>query len=158
MVIPHSQWTHILVLIDSSKEVPHLHFYKNGVYYARCTITETPTYNLKYIATWKQIMKTFYADGDTRYSVITTKYIRNSAGTLNGLTTYGTSQGREKINNKYVTYNGKITIKTRSNTNIGLHELGNYNECKYSSSSNLKKRQPLESIFYDDQLQSRNKK
>lgn len=136
------------------KRITSLKIYKDGVYYAKCTITETPTYSYKfYPSKWKQTMQTVYANGNTRNSTINTIFTRNSGGTLQGFTTAGSSQGKEKINSKWVTYTGKITIYSKNQ--VTGYQYGNYVETKTSSSSTLTKYVPLESIFYDEQLQLR---
>lgn len=80
-------------------------------------------------------------------SVINSYYTRNSVGTLIGLKVSGTSKGTEKINNKLVSFTGKITITTKHDPrdifSEGFTE-GDYKEVLTSSSPTLLKLYPLD--------------
>jgi len=91
--------------------------------------------------------KTTYAAGVNRTSVINSYYSRNSAGTLIGLKVSGTSKGTEKINNKVVSFTGKITIATKYDPKDIFDEgfiHGDYKEILTSSSPVLLKVYPIE--------------
>jgi hypothetical protein len=128
-------------------------FYKNGVYYATVTSKEIPTY--KYIGNSYLTIKetatinTLYANNNTRKSIISQLCTRNSAGTLIGMKTSGTSSGTEKVNGKTVTYTGKITIPTKydpKDTWDEKYTTGNYYETRTSTSTNLVRILPLEAV------------
>jgi hypothetical protein len=92
---------------------------------------------------------TLYTNGNTRTSIITQLYSRNSKGTETGMVTTGTSKGTEKVNNKIVSYTGKITISTRHDPKDYLDEgyvTGTYKEVRTSSSPVLNKEIPLEAV------------
>lgn len=85
--------------------------------------------------------------GINRKSVINSYYSRNSVGTLIGLKVSGTSKGTEKINNKLVSFTGKITITTKHDPKDFFDEgfvEGDYKEVLTSSSPVLLKVFPLE--------------
>ena len=81
-------------------------------------------------------------------SVINSYYTRNSVGTLTGMKVSGTSKGTETINNKLVSFTGKITISTKYDPrdifSEGFTE-GDYKEILTSSSPTLLKVYPLDS-------------
>lgn len=134
-------------------EVATTKFYKNSVYYATVTSRGIPTY--KYIGNSYLIINetvtfnTRYANNDTRKSIISQLYTRNSVGTLIGMKTSGTSSGTEKVNGKIVTYTGKITIATKYDPRDTWDEkyvTGNYYETRTSTSTNLVRMLPLEAL------------
>jgi hypothetical protein len=88
-----------------------------------------------------------YAVGLNKKSVINSYYTRNSVGTLTGVKVSGTSKGTETINNKLVSFTGKITITTKYDPrdifDEGFTE-GDYKEVLTSSSPTLLKVYPLE--------------
>lgn len=91
--------------------------------------------------------KSAYTVGVNRKSVINTYYNRNLVGTLTGMKVSGTSQGTEKINNKLVSFSGKITISTKHDPRDIFNEgftQGDYKEVLTSSSPTLLKVYPLE--------------
>ncbi len=80
-------------------------------------------------------------------SVINSYYTRNSVGTVTGLKISGTSKGTEKINNKLVSFTGKITISAKYDPNDIFSEgftEGDYKEVLTSSSPTLLKVYPLD--------------
>jgi len=115
--------------------------------------TEFTTYQYKAFKGVCQTVKTIsttnsnYVVGYNKKSVINSYYTRNSVGTLTGLKISGTSKGTEKINNKLVSFTGKITISTRHDTKEIFSEgfsAGDYKEVLTSSSPTLLKIYPLE--------------
>lgn len=128
-------------------------FYKNSALYATVTSTYVPTYKLikgYYIGVKETLTtKTSYKNGDTRKSIITHVYTRNSIGLLTGKKIYGTSSGTEKINGKKVTYTGKIKIGTKYDPKDTWNEKyvdGDYSETKTSKASKLKRVIPIEAL------------
>lgn len=127
-------------------------YYLNGAVFAKST--QFTTYQYKAFKGGFQYIKSIcttnsaYTYGSiNRKSVINSYYTRNSVGTLTGLKVSGTSKGTEKINNKTVSYTGKITISTRYDPSDILDEAyttGNYKEVLTSSSPTLLKVYPLE--------------
>ncbi len=77
-------------------------YYKSSTLYATVKSTYVPTYKKinGYYQGIKEAVttKTSYANGDTRKSLISTAYTRNSSGLLTGKRTYGASNGTEIIN------------------------------------------------------------
>jgi hypothetical protein len=132
-----------------------MNFWQNGKFLAKINFLDTYQYKL-FNADYQLIKltettNTFYANGDTRSSVISSYYTRSSKGTLTGQKTSGTSKGTEKINNKKVSYTGKITITTRYDPKDVYNEkfdFGNYYEDKTSTSPNLLKTYPFEAINF----------
>lgn len=130
-----------------------INFYKNGKFYSQFKSTEKTIYkNINgYYEDVKDVdtSSTVYANGNTRKSVITHVYLRNSIGEEIGMKISGTSNGTEKINNKLIKYTGKIYIGTKYDPkdimNSEYNE-GNYKEVRTSSSSVLLKIIPYESI------------
>lgn len=130
-----------------------INYYVNGKLFATSNITTVFKY--QYISGDYQTVKmtdtfnTLYTNGNTRSSIITQLYSRNSKGTETGMVTTGTSKGTEKINNKTVSYTGKITISTRHDPKDYLNEgyvTGTYKEVRTSSSPILNKEIPLEAV------------
>jgi hypothetical protein len=131
--------------------VTNIDYFINGTNYAKCKMTSVFGYklikgvyrNIKLTTT----TSTVYANGNTRTSVITKVYNRNSMGTETGMVTTGTSRGIEKVNNKTVSYTGKITISTRYDSKDVMNEKydeGTYKEVRTSSSPTLLKEVPLD--------------
>ncbi len=131
--------------------VMNVGYYINGTNYAKCKITNVFGYklikgvyrNIKLTTT----TSTVYANGNTRTSIITKVFTRNSMGTETGMVTTGTSHGIEKINGKNVSYTGKITISTRYDPKDIMNEKydeGTYKEVRTSSSPTLLKEVPLD--------------
>jgi hypothetical protein len=114
------------------------YYYKKfGTYYG--LIKETRTSN------------TSYSNGDYRSSTITTNYNRTSKGILVGKKTSGKSSGYDIINNTKESYSGVISIGTKYDPNDIIAEkytYGNYHESLKSTSKNLKRDIPIESVFY----------
>jgi hypothetical protein len=133
--------------------VQNVNFYLNGTLYATCKLTGSFKYDLfkgQYqTVKLTRTTTTSYANGNTRTSVISQVYLRNSKGTETGMITTGTSKGTQKINNNTVSYTGKITISTRydpkDTINDGYDE-GTYKEVRTSSSPVLIKEIPLEAV------------
>ena len=133
----------------------YIHFWQNTKLFAKIKVVDLPQYKL-YNKQYQMIKvtettNTLYANSNTRYSVISSLYTRNSKGTLIGQKTSGTSNGTEKINNKKVKYTGKIYITTKSDPKDLYNEkyiFGDYIEYKTSSSSQLLKTYPLEVINF----------
>ena len=129
----------------------NINYYRNGVLYAKVKVTSLFVYksfNGDFL-TVKQIdtATTAYVNGNTRKSIITTLYPRNSKGVLTGKKISGTSAGYVKINNKIVKYTGKIYVGTRYDPKDTLNEkynTGSYKEIKTSSSPVLLKEIPLD--------------
>lgn len=123
----------------------------NGKIFAKSTAFTTYQYKAfngvcNYVKTISTIDST-YAVGLKKKSVINSYYTRNSAGTLTGLKIAGTSRGTEKINNKLVSFTGKITISTRRDAKDIFSEgftMGDYKEVLTSSSPTLLKIYPIE--------------
>ncbi len=128
-------------------------FYQKGVYYGKMISSTIYTYK-KFGTTYETFKQTctsntFYANGDTRQSIITTNYNRNTKGVLIGQKTSGKSSGVDKINNKKVNYTGVITIGTKYDPNDQLDEKfteGNYHESITSTATKLPKRMPFEAL------------
>lgn len=130
-----------------------IHYYVNGKLIATSHITTVFKY--QYINGDYQTVKmtdttnTLYTNGNTRNSVIAQLYSRNSKGIETGMVTTGTSKGTEKINNKTVSYTGKITISTRHDPKDYPDEgyvTGTYKEVRTSSSPVLNKDMPLDYV------------
>ena len=126
-------------------------YYVGGKIYATSKITEVCTYknfNGNYLmVNDTDTTNTLYANGNTRKSVMTTINSINSSGTQIGMKISGTSSGTEKINNKIVTYTGKISIGTKYDPkDLNKYNMGDYKEILTSSSSTLLKIVPFESI------------
>lgn len=137
----------------TKKDTITVKFYKNGALYATVTGTSVPTHKLLkgryYTVKDTTTLKTSYANGDTRKSLITTVYTKNSSGKLTGQKTYGTSSGTEKINGKKVTYTGKIKIGTKYDPKDTWNEHyvdGDYSEVRTSTAPKLKPVIPLEAL------------
>ena len=130
-------------------------YWQNGKLFAKVKIFDLPQYKLfngqEQIIKFTETTNTFYADGDTRISVIHSYYSRISTGVLIGQKTSGFSKGTEKINNKIVKYTGKIVVTTKFDPNDTYNErfdFGNYYEYKTSTSPTVKKRYPFEAIDF----------
>jgi hypothetical protein len=130
-------------------------FYQDNLLFAKIQVQDTPLYKL-YSGQY-QLLKvrentnTFFTNGNSRKSVISSYYTRNSLGTLVGQKTYGTSSGSEKINNVMVKYTGKIYITTRYDAKDAFNEkfiFGDYKEAKSSTSPTLLKIYPFEAINF----------
>ena len=130
-------------------------FYQNNLLYANIQVQDTPLYKL-YSGQY-QLLKvrentnTFFTNGNSRKSVISSYYTRNALGTLVGQKTSGTSSGSEKINNVMVKYTGKIYITTRYDAKDAFNEkfvFGDYKEAKTSTSPTLLKIYPFEAINF----------
>ena len=128
-------------------------FYKNGKFYSQIKSSVKTIYK-NFNGIYEDVSdidttSTLYANGNTRKSVISHVYLRNSIGDQIGMKISGTSKGIEKINNKKVKYSGKIYIGTKYDPkdimNSGYNE-GNYKEVRTSSSPVLLKIIPYESI------------
>lgn len=123
----------------------------NGKIFAKATQFTTYQYKAfngvcNYVKTISTTDST-YAVGLKKKSVINSYYTRNSAGTLTGLKISGTSRGTETINNKRVSFTGKITISTRHDAKDIFSEgftRGDYKEVLTSSSPTLLKLYPME--------------
>lgn len=133
--------------------VINVNYYQNGKIFAKTTQKSTYSYNMFYgqynTVKSSDTVNTVYTNGNTRKTVVTSLYTRNSTGTLTGLKVAGTSQGTEKINNKIVSYTGKIYINSRYDPKDLLNEkynMGDYKEVLTSSSPTLLKIVPFESI------------
>jgi hypothetical protein len=133
--------------------VVNVNYYLNGTLYGTSKIDTLFGYKLfngKYQAVKMTDTTTIvYANGNTRTSVVTSVYNRNSQGTETGMVTTGTSRGIEKINNNNVSYTGKITISTRHDPKDVLNEgynSGTYKEVRTSSSPVLIKEIPLDAL------------
>lgn len=156
--------------IHVNTTVVNLNFFSNGKYYAKCNFsiiknlegmrsnfpTITP-WGITYGTVYKPVkitekMYTKYANGNSRTSTIVNYLKRNDDNTLLGYKISGKSVGYEKINSRVVKYNGFILIKPRFNTVTGWC-YGTYHEVMYSTSSQLIKIIPFESIFFDMYLQ-----
>ncbi len=133
--------------------ISNSNYYWKGILCAKCNETIISSYKL--INGEYQDIKdtdttnTLYSNGNTRTSIITKVFIRNSKGTETGLVTTGTSKGTEKINNKTVSYTGKITISTRYDPKDVINEgydTGTYKEVRTSSSPVLIKEIPLDAL------------
>lgn len=123
----------------------------NGTFIAKST--EFTTFQYKAFNGACQIVKSIrttnsnYIIGVNRKSVINSSYTRNSFGILTGLKVSGTSKGTETINNKLVSFTGKITITTKYDPRDILDEgftEGDYKEVLTSSSPTLLKVLPLD--------------
>ena len=133
--------------------IQNINYYLNGTLYAKAKITSLFGYKI-FNGKYQQIKQThttttLYTNGNTRTSVITQVYNRNSLGTETGMVTTGTSRGTEKINNNNVSYTGKITISTRHDPKDILNEgynSGTYKEVRTSSSPVLIKEIPLDAV------------
>jgi hypothetical protein len=130
-------------------------FYNNNVYFAKVQVLDTPQYKL-YNGQY-QLLKvtestnTFFRNGNSRKSVISSYYSRSKLGTLIGQKTSGNSMGSEKINNVLVKYTGKIYITTRYDSKDAFNEkyiFGDYKEVKTSTSTTLLKLYPFEAINF----------
>jgi hypothetical protein len=131
--------------------VTTVNYYLNGIIFAKTSTKSVDAYKSfygKYISVKKtETTNTVYSNGFTRTAVIYKVYNRNSLGVLTGMKVTGTSKGTEIINNKTVTYNGKIYISTRYDPKDLMDEkytTGAYKEVKTSSSRVLLKLTPLE--------------
>lgn len=140
-------------LIKSSTGV--MKFWQSGKLFAKINVLDTPIY--KYYSGNYQMSKvtettkTSYTNGDSRYSVITSLYNRSALGVLKSQKVTGKSYGKEKINNKMVTYTGNIYIGTVYDPRDTFNEkivFGNYKEYKTSKSPILRKYYPLEVINF----------
>ena len=131
----------------------NVNYYLNGKLYAKCKLTSVSSYKM-FNGEYKDIKDidtttTLYTNGNTRTSVITQLFNRDSKGTEIGMVTTGTSKGTEKINNKTVSYTGKITVSTRHDPKDVMNEgydTGTYKEVRTSSSPVLIKEIPLDTI------------
>jgi hypothetical protein len=137
------------------KSTGFMKFYQDNVFYAKIKVLDTPQYKL-YNGQY-QLLKvtentsTLFANGNSRNSVISSYYTRNTLGTLIGQKTSGTSSGSEKINNVMVQYTGKIYITTRYDSKDAFNEklvFGDYKEVKTSTSPTLLKTYPFEAINF----------
>lgn len=133
----------------------NFNYLQNGKIFAKSTDKSIYTYksfNGQYIVVNdKDTTNTFYTNGNTRKSVVNNLFIRNSIGTLAGMKISGTSQGTEKINNKLVTYTGKIYETARHDPKDIYNEkynMGDYKEVLTSSSPIILKVVPFESIDF----------
>lgn len=84
--------------------VSNVNYYLNGILYAKCKSTILYSYKM-YNGEYRDVKhvdttSTLYSNGNTRTSVISQVFIRNSKGTETGLVTTGTSKGTEKIDNR----------------------------------------------------------
>jgi hypothetical protein len=140
-------------LIKNSLET--IKIFDNNTFYGKM-ITKTQFFYKKFGNYYDLIKETktsstYFANGDNRTSVITTKYNRTSDSKLVGKKTSGKSSGTDKINNTIVNYTGDISIGTQYDPNDFLNEkytYGNYHESLKSSAKNLNKDLPIESIYY----------
>ena len=133
--------------------VKNINYYFNGKLLAKSKITGVFKY--QFINGYYRSVKltattnTLYTNGNNRTSVITQVFNRNSKGTEIGMVTTGTSKGTEKVNNKTVSYTGKITVSTRHDPKDVINEgynTGTYKEVRTSSSPVLIKEIPLDAI------------
>ena len=137
-----------------SNSTMNMVYYLNGTVFAKST--QFTTYQYKAFKGGFQYVKSIcttnsaYTVGSiNRKSVINSYYTRNSVGTLTGLKVSGISKGTEKINNKTVSYTGKITISTRHDPKDYMDEgyvTGTYKEVRTSSSPVLNKEIPLDAV------------
>jgi hypothetical protein len=126
-------------------------YYQNGKFYAQSKDLEVLSYKsfngIYQLVSDTDTTNTVYANGNKRTSVIKTDNIINSYGTQTGMKISGTSYGTEKINNKTVTYTGKISISTKYDPkDFNQYNMGDYKEVLTSSSPTLLKIVPFESI------------
>ena len=131
--------------------VTTVNYYLKGKIFAKTSTKSVEAYKSfygRYISVKKtETTNTVYSNGFTRTAVIYKVYNRNSLGILTGMNITGTSKGTEIINNKTVTYTGKIYISTRYDPKDLMDEkynTGDYKEVKTSSSPVLLKIIPLE--------------
>lgn len=124
----------------------------NGKVLARLTQFTTYQYRAfngvcQTIKTIRTTNSTYAIAGFNKKSVINSYYTRNSKGTLTGVKVSGTSKGTETINNKRVSFTGKITISTKYDPrdifSEGFTE-GDYKEVLTSSSPKLLKVYPFD--------------
>lgn len=124
----------------------------NGKVLARLTEFTTYQYGsfngaIKTVKTISTINSAYSVASFSKKSVINSYYTRNSVGTLTGVKISGTSKGTETINNKLVSFTGKITISPKYDPKDiftdGFTE-GDYKEVLTSSSPTLLKVYPLE--------------
>jgi hypothetical protein len=137
------------------KSTGFMNFYMDKVFFAKIQVLDTPVYKL-YNGQY-QLLKvtestnTFFSNGNSRKSVISSYYSRNKLGTLIGQKTLGTSFGSERINKVVVKYTGKIYISTRYDSKDAFNEkyiFGDYKEVKTSKSTTLLKLYPFEAINF----------
>jgi len=133
--------------------VSNINFYLNGTLIGKSKITSIFNYKV-FDGAYRTVKETdtnnvLYTNGNTRTSVISQVFSRNSQGTETGMVTTGTSKGTENINNTTVSYTGKITISTRHDPKDVINEgydTGTYKEVRTSSSPVLLKEIPLDVI------------
>ena len=133
--------------------VSNINFYLNGTLIGKSKITSIFNYKV-FDGAYRTVKETdtnnvLYTNGNTRTSVISQIFSRNSQGTETGMVTTGTSKGTENINNTTVSYTGKITISTRHDPKDVINEgydTGTYKEVRTSSSPVLLKEIPLDVI------------
>jgi len=133
--------------------VSNINFYLNGTLIGKSKITSIFNYKV-FDGAYRTVKETdtnnvLYTNGNTRTSVISQVFSRNSQGTETGMVTTGTSKGTENINNTTVSYTGKITISTRHDPKDVINEgydTGTYKEVRISSSPVLLKEIPLDVI------------
>jgi hypothetical protein len=133
--------------------VSNINFYLNGTLIGKSKITSIFNYKV-FDGAYRTVKETdtnnvLYTNGNTRTSVISQIFSRNSQGTETGMVTTGTSKGTENINNTTVSYKGKITISTRHDPKDVINEgydTGTYKEVRTSSSPVLLKEIPLDVI------------
>ena len=133
--------------------VSNINYYLNGTLIGTSKITSIFNYQV-FNGFYRTVKETdtnniLYANGNTRTSIISQVFNRNSQGTETGMVTTGTSKGTEKINNTTVSYTGKITISTRHDPKDVINEgydSGTYKEVRTSSSPVLLKEIPLDVI------------
>lgn len=132
-----------------------LKFWQNGKFYGKIFVQDTPVYK-NYSGGFQmskvtETTRTSYANGDSRYSTISSIYNRNTLGVLKSQKISGTSYGKEMISGKTVTYTGKIYIGTKFDPRDIFNEkiaFGDYKEYKTSTSPVLKKYYPFEVINF----------
>ncbi len=132
-----------------------IRFWQNGNFFSKVSFVDTPKYQLyngEYqLVKVTETTNTTYANGNKRYSIISSYYTRNSNGVLTGQKTSGTSVGTETILNKTVHYTGKIYISTKYDPKDLFNEkytFGDYLEIKTSSSTRVLKTYPYEAISF----------